>query len=130
MKRQTFTSVWGAIENRAGSAANMRVRAELMVEIERYVRGKELSQSDAAKKLGVTQPRLNDLLRGKIDKFLDALMKYVRPHRQTSFSPCEQGGVTAFALHSIYAVPGNNKFSNKIIFYVGNKTPGLMLSFR
>ena len=75
MKRQTFTSVWDAIEDSAESAANMRVRAELMVEIERYVRGKELSQSEAAKKLGVTQPRLNDLLRGKIDKFsLDALV--------------------------------------------------------
>jgi len=75
MKRQTFTSVWDAIEDAAESAANMRVRAELMVEIERYVRGKELSQADAAKKLGVTQPRLNDLLRGKIDKFsLDALV--------------------------------------------------------
>ena len=75
MKRQTFTSVWDAIEDTAESAANMRVRAELMVEIERYVRGKELSQAEAAKKLGVTQPRLNDLLRGKIDKFsLDALV--------------------------------------------------------
>lgn len=75
MKRQTFTSVWDAIEDSAESAANMRVRAELMVEIERYVRGKELSQAEAAKKLGVTQPRLNDLLRGKIDKFsLDALV--------------------------------------------------------
>lgn len=75
MKRQTFASVWDTIEDSAESAANMRVRAELMVEIERYVRGKELSQAEAAKKLGVTQPRLNDLLRGKIDKFsLDALV--------------------------------------------------------
>ena len=54
MKQQTFTSIWDAIENSAGSAANMRVRAELMVEIERYVRGKELSQAEAAKKLDVT----------------------------------------------------------------------------
>jgi len=53
----------------------MRVRAELMVEIERYVRDSGLSQAEAAKKLGVTQPHLNDLLRGKIDKFsLDALV--------------------------------------------------------
>ena len=75
MKKRTFTSVWDAIENTAESAANMRVRAELMVEIERYVRDSDLSQAEAAKKLGVTQPRLNDLLRGKIDKFsLDALV--------------------------------------------------------
>ena len=75
MKKRTFTSVWDAIEDTAESAANMRVRAELMVEIERYVRDSDLSQAEAAKKLGVTQPRLNDLLRGKIDKFsLDALV--------------------------------------------------------
>ncbi len=79
MKRQTFTSVWDAIEDSAEAAANMRVRAELIVEIERYVRGKKLSQAEAAKKLGVTQPRLNDLLRGKIDKFsLDALVNMLR----------------------------------------------------
>ena len=49
MKRQTFASVWDTIEDSAESAANMRVRAELIVEIERYVRGKELSQAEAAK---------------------------------------------------------------------------------
>jgi predicted XRE-type DNA-binding protein len=75
MKKQTFSSVWDAIEDTAEAAANMRARAELMVEVERYVRGAKLSQTDAAKKLGITQPRLNDLLRGKIDKFsLDALV--------------------------------------------------------
>ena len=75
MKKRTFTSVWDAIEESAETAANMRVRAELMVEIEHYVRQAKFSQTEAAKKLGITQPRLNDLLRGKIDKFsLDALV--------------------------------------------------------
>jgi len=75
MKKRTFTSVWDAIEESAETAANMRVRAELMVEIEHYVRAAKLSQTEAAKKLGITQPRLNDLLRGRIDKFsLDALV--------------------------------------------------------
>lgn len=86
MKKQTFTSVWDAIEDTAESAANMRVRAELMIEIERYVRKSDLSQTAAAKKLGITQPRLNDLLRGKIDKFsLDALVNMLgRIGRQVS----------------------------------------------
>lgn len=75
MKKRTFTSVWDAIEDSAESAANMRIRADLMIEVERYVRAAKLSQTEAAKKLGITQPRLNDLLRGKIDKFsLDALV--------------------------------------------------------
>lgn len=75
MKKRTFASVWDAIEDSAESAANMRIRAELMVEVERYVRAAKLSQIEAAKKFGITQPRLNDLLRGRIDKFsVDALV--------------------------------------------------------
>jgi predicted XRE-type DNA-binding protein len=75
MKKQTFASVWEALEDTREGAANMRVRAELMIEIQRYVKRAKLTQSEAAKRLGITQPRLNDLLRGKIDKFsLDALV--------------------------------------------------------
>jgi len=54
-------------------AKNLLLRSQLMSEIRAVARG--LTQSRAAKKFGVTQPRLNDLLRGKIDKFsLDALV--------------------------------------------------------
>ena len=75
MKKQTYASVWDALEDTAESAANMRMRAQLMIEVEHYVKKSGLSQTAVAKRLGVTQPRLNDLLRGKIDKFsLDALV--------------------------------------------------------
>ena len=75
MKKQTYASVWDALEDTAESAANMRMRAQLMIEVEQYVKKSGLSQTAVAKRLGVTQPRLNDLLRGKIDKFsLDALV--------------------------------------------------------
>lgn len=75
MKKQTFVSVWDALEDTREAAANMRVRAELMIEVQRYVKQSKLTQTEAAKRLGVTQPRLNDLVRGKIDKFsLDALV--------------------------------------------------------
>jgi len=75
MKKQTFASVWDAIEDSTEAAANMRVRAELMIEVQRHVSASELTQAQAAKQLGITQPRLNDLLRGRIDKFsLDALV--------------------------------------------------------
>jgi predicted XRE-type DNA-binding protein len=54
-------------------AENLLLRSQLMSEICHIARG--LTQAQAAKRLGVTQPRLNDLLRGKIDKFsLDALV--------------------------------------------------------
>ena len=54
-------------------AENLLLRAQLMSRIRAAARGS--SQREAAKRFGVTQPRLNDLLRGKIDKFsLDALV--------------------------------------------------------
>ncbi len=75
MKKRTFASVWDAIEDTREGAANMRVRADLMIEVQRYVKGNKLTQAEAAKRLGITQPRLNDLLRGRIDKFsVDALV--------------------------------------------------------
>jgi predicted XRE-type DNA-binding protein len=56
-------------------AENLKLRAELMMKIEDYVRVSGMTQVEAAKRLGLSQPRLNDLLRGKIDKFsLDALV--------------------------------------------------------
>ena len=56
-------------------AQNLLLRSDLMTRIERYVNGSGLKQKDAAARLGVTQPRLNDLLKGKIEKFsLDALV--------------------------------------------------------
>lgn len=56
-------------------ARNLQLRSDLMTRIERFVKRSGLTQTDAARALGVTQPRLNDLLRGKIDKFsLDALV--------------------------------------------------------
>lgn len=56
-------------------AQNLLLRSDLMTRVERYVTASGLSQKDAAVRLGVTQPRLNDLLKGKIEKFsLDALV--------------------------------------------------------
>ena len=75
MTGQRFDSVWDALENSPAEAANMKARATLMIAIREAVEGWKLTQADAAKRLGVTQPSMNDLLRGRIEKFsLDALM--------------------------------------------------------
>ena len=80
MARRTFTSVWDALEDTAAEAANMRARSELMIAIRSKIERWKVNQGEAARRLGVTQPRLNDLLRGRIDKFsLDALMNLARP---------------------------------------------------
>lgn len=75
MKIEYFDSVWDAIEPTPAEAANMKARSSLMMAIEQAVRDWRVTQAAAAKRLGLTQPRLNDLLRGRINKFsLDALM--------------------------------------------------------
>jgi predicted XRE-type DNA-binding protein len=75
MTRQRFESVWDAIEASPAAAANMKARAELTSALREIIESWEVNQTAAAKRLGLTQPRLNDLLRGRINKFsLDALM--------------------------------------------------------
>jgi len=64
-----FESVWDAIEDTPAEAENMKVRAQLMREIERVIRESAWSQAEAARRLGLTQPRISDLLRGKVDLF-------------------------------------------------------------
>lgn len=75
MKHEYFESVWDAIEPNKAIAANLKARADIMIAIQETVKAWGVTQAAAAKRLEITQPRLNDLLRGQIDKFsLDALM--------------------------------------------------------
>jgi len=60
-----FTSVWDAIADTPEEAANLRVRAELMEKIAALIAHSGWTQADAAGHCGVTQPRINDLLRGR-----------------------------------------------------------------
>ena len=76
MSTEAFESVWDALEDTPTEAANMRLRSSLMIAINEAVSAWRVNQTEAARRLGVTQPRLNDLLRGRIDKFsLDALVE-------------------------------------------------------
>ena len=75
MKMERFDDVWDAIEATPAKAANMRARADLMTAIRERVETWDVTQAVAAKRLGLTQPRMNDLVRGRISKFsLDALI--------------------------------------------------------
>lgn len=74
-KPQTFASVWDAIADTPEEAANLRARAELMQQIAVIIKAKGWKQTQAAAHCGVTQPRMNDLLRGRVSRFsLDALV--------------------------------------------------------
>ena len=75
MSKQRFASVWDAIEDTPEEAENMRLRSILMMALINHLTGTGMSQAQAAKLLGVTQPRVSDLMRGKINLFgLDALV--------------------------------------------------------
>jgi predicted XRE-type DNA-binding protein len=74
-KTESFASVWDAIADTLEEAANLRIRSELMSKIAAIVEGNGWTQTEAANHCGVTQPRVNDLLRGRISRFsLDALV--------------------------------------------------------
>jgi predicted XRE-type DNA-binding protein len=74
MESKRFASVWDAIEDTPHAAASMKARSTLMMELSSYIEGHGLTQAQAADLLGVTQPRVSDLVRGKIDLFsLDTL---------------------------------------------------------
>jgi predicted XRE-type DNA-binding protein len=56
-------------------AANLRARADLMRQLAELIEAKGWKQVEAAEHFGVTQPRINDLLRGRVSRFsLDALV--------------------------------------------------------
>ena len=72
---QRFASVWDAIEDTPQQAASMRARAELMMAMQGWVTASGKTQAEAARLFGITQPRMSDLMRGKISLFsLEALM--------------------------------------------------------
>lgn len=75
MKSQTFTSIWDAIEVTPQAAASMRARSTLLMELANIIQQRGMTQAEAAELFGVTQPRISDLMRGKINLFsLDMLM--------------------------------------------------------
>ncbi|MGA2742979.1 MAG: helix-turn-helix transcriptional regulator [Bryobacteraceae bacterium] len=56
-------------------AENLRIRSEMMIALSGYIDDRKLSQAGAAKIMGVTQPRISHLMRGKIGSFtLDTLV--------------------------------------------------------
>ena len=68
-------SVWDAIENTPQEAASMKARSALMIELTSVIQDTGMTQAEAADLFGVTQPRISDLVRGKVNLFsLDTLM--------------------------------------------------------
>ena len=75
MTANRFASVWDAIENTPQEAASMKARSSLMMALTAVIEERGMTQAEAAELFGVTQPRVSDLMRGKVNLFsLDTLM--------------------------------------------------------
>lgn len=75
MKTQRFANVWDAIEDSKRDAASLKARSGLMIELAELIRRRGWTQRHAAARFGVTQPRISDLTRGRVELFsLDTLV--------------------------------------------------------
>lgn len=73
--KKRFASVWDAIEDTPQDVASMKARSTLMMELSNVIQQQGTTQAEAAALFGVTQPRISDLMRGKLNLFsLDTLM--------------------------------------------------------
>jgi len=66
---EAYKSVWDVLADTPEQAANLRARADLMRQIAEVIQAKGWKQVEAAERCGVTQPRINDLLRGRVSRF-------------------------------------------------------------
>lgn len=72
---KTYASAWGALADTPEQAANLGVRSDLMRKIVAIVTARGWTRVDAAKQCGVTQSRMDDLIKGRVSHFsLDALV--------------------------------------------------------
>ncbi len=75
MTSKRYASVFDAIADTPQEAVNLRLRAEMMRRIAQRIERTGWTQREAAEHCGITQPRVNDLLRGRLSRFsLDALV--------------------------------------------------------
>ncbi len=75
MTTKRYSNVWDAIESDPAAAENMKIRSALMHKLSAFVASSGMTQAEVAELLGVSQPRVSDLIRGKIDLFsIDTLV--------------------------------------------------------
>jgi predicted XRE-type DNA-binding protein len=74
--RRSSGNVFRDLGFRFEAAEHLKIRADLMIQLSRLIQARRLTQAQAARALGVSQPRISDLVRGKIDRFsVDTLIE-------------------------------------------------------
>ena len=69
MKMKRYHNVFDALEDDSAVAENLKIRAQLMNALTQYIEKAKLTQVEAAELFEVNQPRISDLVRGKIERF-------------------------------------------------------------
>jgi predicted XRE-type DNA-binding protein len=73
--RRSSGNVFRDLGFSAEEATHLKIRSDLMIRLSRLIEARGLTQAQAAELFGVTQPRISDLVRGKIDRFsIDTLI--------------------------------------------------------
>lgn len=71
-----YASVWDALIDDPGERESYKIKSKLMMSIEQHIKDKELTQDKAAELMGVSQPKISNIVNGKIDKItIDMLVK-------------------------------------------------------
>jgi predicted XRE-type DNA-binding protein len=74
MDMKAFDNIWDAVEPNPAEAASLKLRAKMMMDIREHIKRCNMTQVEAARLFGVTQPCISDLMRGKIQRFsMDSL---------------------------------------------------------
>jgi predicted XRE-type DNA-binding protein len=67
---EKFDTAWDALyDDDSALGESLKIKSELMIMVEQFIKEKGITQKEAANLLGVSQPRISDLVRGKIDRF-------------------------------------------------------------
>ncbi len=66
---ELFKNVWDALEDDPAVRESLKIKSRMMIDIEQHIKTLGITQAQAAKKMGVSQPRVSDLVSGKIDRF-------------------------------------------------------------
>lgn len=75
MSEEVYASVWDALEDSPEAAEDMKLRSRLMMELRELIEQRQLPAPETARQFGMTMPRFNDLMTGKINQFtLDDLV--------------------------------------------------------
>ncbi|MBF7979492.1 MULTISPECIES: helix-turn-helix domain-containing protein [Rahnella] len=90
---EEFDSIWDAIEDTPERAENMKVRSKLMRVLTAHIENNKMTQAQAAKFFGVTQPRISDLVRGKISVFSIDMLVNMLASAELRISNIEINGI-------------------------------------